>query len=213
MLRAVEGTLTPLDAYDENDEVVTQFVEPVPEEPKWLVQVTPFDRRSMSRAQMLDELREGRLIRSDTLVWRRGMRNWVSVARVGELGALDALPPDSMPPDSMSPDSMPPNSFPPDSMPPDTRPPTRRPLRAEPAAPARTAGLEWRRAPSEVAVVLASSATSLLIVGVTLALLAWAGAFEAARPFSDRAGPTSREPSAPLAPHVAAPVAAPSASR
>jgi hypothetical protein len=204
MLRVVEGRLNPLDAYDENDDVVTEFVEPAPAEPKWLVRITPFDRRSMSREDLLTELREGGLVRSETLVWRRGMHDWLSVAQAHELGAFDAIPSDSILSDSS----------PPDSIPPDTVPPTRRNLRSEPAPPPRSLRVAPRRPPSEAAVVLASSATSLLIVGVTLALLAWAGAFAAARPVSERRHSSPRTLSeSSMTPLIAAPVAAPSASR
>jgi hypothetical protein len=137
----------PLDPYDENDELVTCFVELPREEPRWLVQITTYDRRSMSRERLLAELRGGGLVHADTLVWRHGMRNWSSVARVGELGA------------------------------PETLPPTRR---AAGSSLPRPGLLSLPPSPNEAAVVLASSAASaLVVVGVTLALLAWGGVFEA----------------------------------
>jgi hypothetical protein len=142
----VEASQEGLAAYDENDEVVTQFVEPSHHEPKWLVQVTPYDRRSMTRERLLAELRRGGLVDGDTLVWRDGMRNWSTLARVGELGA------------------------------PETLPPVRRASPPEKSPIARAA---LARSRSEAMVVLASSAASALIVGVTLALLAWGGVFEA----------------------------------
>jgi hypothetical protein len=89
----VQSLRESLGAYDDNEEEVTRFVEPAPEEPRWLVQVTPFDRRSMSRERLLAELLRGGLVCGDTLVWRRGMRNWSALARVGELGAPETLPP------------------------------------------------------------------------------------------------------------------------
>jgi hypothetical protein len=142
----VEGSQERLVAYDENDEVVTQFVEPLHHEPTWLVQITPYDRRSMTRERLLVELRSGGLVNGGTLVWRDGMRNWSTVARVGELGA------------------------------PETLPPARREAPAQAAVVAPGVLLRSR---SEATVVLASSATSALIVGVTLALLAWGGVFAA----------------------------------
>jgi hypothetical protein len=142
----VEGSQERLGAYDENDEVVTQFVEPSHHEPKWLVQITPYDRRSMTRERLLAELRRGGLVDGGTLVWRDGMRNWSTVARIGELGAPETLPPAR---------------------------------RAPPAQTAAVAPAILRRSRSEAMVMLASSAASALIVGVTLALLAWGGVFEA----------------------------------
>jgi hypothetical protein len=72
-----------LAAYAENDDVVTQFVETRRPPASWIVQLTPFDRRVMSTEQLLAELERGRFVRADTLVWRKGMSEWRSVANVG----------------------------------------------------------------------------------------------------------------------------------
>jgi hypothetical protein len=148
----------PLGAYDENDEVATCFVEPLREAPRWLVQISPYDRRSMSRERLLGELQRGSLVHGDTLVWRHGMRNWSTVARVGELGAPETLPPAGRAHGS---------------------------LRQHPQLlPVRT----W---PGEAGVMLASSAASALVVGVTLALLAWGGVFEAGAAHAPSSPPSS----------------------
>jgi GYF domain 2 len=140
------GPEARLGAYDENDEAVTEFAQAARERPSWLVQLTPFDRRSMSHDLLLDELQRGELIDSDTLVWRNGMHDWSTVARVGELGAPETLPPARRAPASL---------------------------------PVRSRRADLPRAPSDARVVLASSATAALVVVVTIALLDWAGVFEA----------------------------------
>jgi hypothetical protein len=137
----------PLGAYDEGDEVVTSFFEAPPSEPSWLVQVTPFDRRSMSGAQLRSELRRGGLVNGETLVWRRGMQNWsrathivVQLLDVGGHEWFTAA----------------------------TRVPPTLPPRARLGAQGATA-------------LVASSVACVLCALLTLALIAWGGAFEPGR--------------------------------
>ena len=88
-----------LEAYTELDDVATCYLEtPRPPAP-WLVQVSLFDRRWMTREQLLDELQNG-LVQGSTLVWRAGMRDWCAVAQVDELRRalpLHLLPGESSP--------------------------------------------------------------------------------------------------------------------
>jgi hypothetical protein len=89
----------PLQAYGDADDTATSYFE-TPQPPAlWLVQVSLFERPSMSREQLLDELQNG-LVRASTLVWRTGMRDWCAVAQVEELRRalpLDLLPGESRP--------------------------------------------------------------------------------------------------------------------
>jgi hypothetical protein len=75
--------------YTEED-VATQFVETPRPDPPWLVQVTLFDRRWMTKDQLLFELQQARLVHAQTRVWQLGMRDWSAIARITELRA--ALP-------------------------------------------------------------------------------------------------------------------------
>jgi hypothetical protein len=75
--------------YSEDEEDVTRCVETPRPEPKWLVQITPFDRRQMSTEALLRELRRGQLVHRESLVWRGGTASWRPIANVDEL-QLDA---------------------------------------------------------------------------------------------------------------------------
>jgi len=82
------GAAEPLiGVYAENEDDVTQFVETPRPEPKWIVQITPFDRRQMSTEGLLRELRRGQLVHRESLVWRGGSADWQPIARVDELQA------------------------------------------------------------------------------------------------------------------------------
>lgn len=73
-------------AYSEvEDEAATQLVEVMLEPPKWIVQITPFDRRRMETSQLVSELLDGALVRGDTLVWRGGMDDWVPIGEIQQL--------------------------------------------------------------------------------------------------------------------------------
>lgn len=74
-----------LSDYRESDDEPTSFRETPHPPPSWLVQVTPLDRRMMSRAELLAALHITRLLSGDTLVWRQGMTNWRSIAELEEL--------------------------------------------------------------------------------------------------------------------------------
>src|SRR5215471_1704703 len=83
-----------LGRYSEEDNVATAFFETPRPEPRWLVQVTPFDRRLWSRERLLEELlHQGGLVHRDTLVWRGGMNNWHRIAQLEELHGDTPLPP------------------------------------------------------------------------------------------------------------------------
>jgi hypothetical protein len=77
----------PIGVYSESEDDVTRFVETPRPEPKWLVQITPFDRRQMSTEGLLRELRRGQLVHRESLVWRGGTANWRPIAHVAELQA------------------------------------------------------------------------------------------------------------------------------
>jgi len=79
-----ESGVASLGAYGEDDDAATQLVEPPHSEPRWLVQITPFDRRSMETTALVTEMLAGRLAPS-TRVWRDGMRDWTPIERVLEL--------------------------------------------------------------------------------------------------------------------------------
>jgi hypothetical protein len=81
MLGFGEGELA---AYSDEDDGDTRMIELPQPEPRWIVQVTPFDRRMMDTACLLSELRAG-LVRRGTLVWRGGMHDWLPVERIGDL--------------------------------------------------------------------------------------------------------------------------------
>jgi hypothetical protein len=72
--------------YRESDDEPTSFRETPHPPPSWLVQVTPLDRRMMSRDALLDALHSTELVGGDTLVWRQGMTNWRTIAELEELG-------------------------------------------------------------------------------------------------------------------------------
>lgn len=73
-----------LQTYADADDTATRYFETPRPPPLWLVQVSMFERPSMTREQLLDELQNG-LVRESTLVWRTGMRDWCAVAQVEEL--------------------------------------------------------------------------------------------------------------------------------
>ena len=79
-----ESGLAALGTYGEDDDMATQLVEPLHNEPRWLVQITPFDRRSMETPALVTEMLSGRLAPS-TPVWRDGMRDWAPLERVLDL--------------------------------------------------------------------------------------------------------------------------------
>jgi hypothetical protein len=86
--------------YAEDEDVVTQFLElplelslqsppelpraGTPEPGEWLVALTAQDRRMLSSSQVTSGLQRGEL-RTDMLVWRRGMSAWLPLAGVAEL--------------------------------------------------------------------------------------------------------------------------------
>jgi hypothetical protein len=80
----LESSLAELGAYGEEDDAATQLVEPLHSEPRWLVQITPFDRRSMETTALVSDVLAGRLAPS-TPVWRDGMQNWTPLDRVLDL--------------------------------------------------------------------------------------------------------------------------------
>jgi hypothetical protein len=140
----------PLGAYDEGEDVVTSFFELPPSEPSWLVQVTPFDRRSMSSSQLRFELRRGSVVNGETLVWRRGMKNWSQaahiVAQLLDVGAHEWF-----------------------ALAPRVPPTLRSRAKLEPTPGANATAL------------VASSVACVLCALLTLALIAWGGAFEPGR--------------------------------
>lgn len=79
-----------LNAYCDVDDGVTELFEPPSEGPKWIVQVTPLDRRLLSTAELLAELEAGGRLHARTLVWNRGMPDWRVLAEVEELWAAAA---------------------------------------------------------------------------------------------------------------------------
>jgi hypothetical protein len=144
----------PLAEYTEED-VPTHLVEALSFEPRWLVQVTTFDRRMLDTEQVLAAL-EGGVLRHDTLVWRGGMDDWQPLARAFSLETAARL---TLPPVArrMSLAARP------------TLPPV---MRAEPA-----------RAPQPTAAaLLASVAIVVSIAAVTTSALVFGGVFETASP-------------------------------
>jgi predicted nucleic acid-binding protein len=77
-----DHTAHPMATYSEDDDSATQVVEALAGEPKWIVQITPLDRRMMTSEELVAELERGSLIGQETLVWRGGMSDWLPVARV-----------------------------------------------------------------------------------------------------------------------------------
>ena len=133
------------------EDVVTSFFELPPSEPSWLVQVTPFDRRSMSSSQLRSELLRGGLVNGETLVWRRGMQNWSQathiVAQLLDVGAHDWFAPAPRVPPTLQP----------------------------------RARLAPRPVAKDATALVASSVACVLCALLTLALIAWGGAFEPGR--------------------------------
>lgn len=76
-----DHTAHPMAAYSEEDDSATQIAPALMDEPKWIVQITPLDRRMMSSEELVAELERGSLIGQETLVWRGGMSDWQPVAR------------------------------------------------------------------------------------------------------------------------------------
>lgn len=109
-----------LAAYVEEDDAATQLVELPHSEPRWLVQLSPFDRRAMGTAELVTEVLSERLPPS-TRVWRDGMRDWTPIEQLLDLPAAPAW---STPPSSLAPSSMRPSGLPPDSVPPASLPPS-----------------------------------------------------------------------------------------
>jgi hypothetical protein len=89
-----EADVVSLDSYSEEDDVVTQQVEAMLLEPRWLVQFTSLDRRLMDTSELITALLGGS-IRRETLVWRGGMEDWIPVGRLDLLApsAIPTLPP------------------------------------------------------------------------------------------------------------------------
>jgi uncharacterized protein DUF4339 len=97
-LPLVAGEAECLCAYGEEDDVVTQIVDAAISEPKWIVQVTPLDRRMMATAELLSEAMRGALVRPDTLVWRGGMDDWLPLDEVEALASVRRQLPTLSPP-------------------------------------------------------------------------------------------------------------------
>ncbi len=74
-----------LAAYSEEDDVATQQVRVSRSDFKWIVQLTPLDRRMMDTAQLVTELLDGTRVHRKTLVWRGGMDDWQPVESIGDL--------------------------------------------------------------------------------------------------------------------------------
>jgi hypothetical protein len=74
--------------YGEEEDVVTQVIDAEIVEPKWIVQITPLDRRMMATTELLNESLRGALVRPDTLVWRGGMDDWQPLDSVDALASL-----------------------------------------------------------------------------------------------------------------------------
>lgn len=89
--RAAAPESAALAPYAEEDDGETRMFEAPPHEQRWLVQLSPFDRRSMETSRLLAELEHGQ-VRRGTLVWRGGMRDWLPVERIAEFLLGSALP-------------------------------------------------------------------------------------------------------------------------
>lgn len=146
-----EADVVSLDAYSEDDDVVTEQVEAMLHEPRWLVQFTSLDRRLMDTSEVISALLGG-TIRRETLVWRGGMEDWLPVGR------LDLLSPSAIP----------------------TLPPQRREAPGAPITARRTTGAPAIRArPLEL--TLAAVAIALSAATITTSVLSIAGVFDSHR--------------------------------
>jgi hypothetical protein len=96
LLRAAKQ-LERLSAYGDEDDVVTQVIDAELAEPKWIVQITPLDRRMMATAELLSESMRGALVRLDTLVWRGGMEDWLPLEEVDALASVRRQVPTLLP--------------------------------------------------------------------------------------------------------------------
>jgi hypothetical protein len=144
-----EGDVVSLDAYAEDDDVATQQVEASLLEPRWLVQITSLDRRLMDTSEVISALLGGS-IRRETLVWRGGMEDWISVGR------LDLLAPSAIP----------------------TLPPQRRDAPSTPRTSRRTTGASGLGA-KPLELTLAALAIALSAATITTSVLSIAGVFDA----------------------------------
>lgn len=75
----------PLAPFLEEDDVATQQVQLPRGDFKWIVQLTPLDRRMMDTAQLVAELLEGTRVQRTTLVWRGGMDDWQPIEKISDL--------------------------------------------------------------------------------------------------------------------------------
>jgi len=148
--RAPTRSEAALAAYAEEDDAATQFVAPPPSEPRWLVQLTPFDRRTMGTAELMAEVLDERLPR-ETRVWREGMRDW---APLGQLIDRPAPPP--------------------------RRPSASRPVNARPQEVGGALAVATRSAAlgGGSAFWLANAAVALAVAAATLGVLSAGGVFE-----------------------------------
>jgi len=147
-----EADVVSLDAYSENDDVVTQQVEAMLLEPRWLVQFTSLDRRLMDTSDLISALLGG-TIRRETLVWRGGMEDWIPVGR------LDLLAPSAIP----------------------TLPPQRRdaPRLSRTARPSRRTTVAPTIGARPLELTLAALAIALSAATITTSVLSIAGVFDA----------------------------------
>lgn len=167
----------PVHLYSEDDDAATRAFEALVAEQRWIVQVTPLDRRMMSSEELVSELSKGDLIGHDTPVWRTGMLDWLPIGR------LTALPDVALPASALTARTLPPRAL-------DAERASevhQRPARFQPATPALLEG------------ALGSAGVALLTVVVTLYALSRAGVFEAGR------GPRHRASSANVAAEVTGP--------
>jgi hypothetical protein len=87
-LRLAAEQAQQLSAYGDEDDVVTQVIDAELTEPKWIVQITPLDRRMMATSELLFASMRGELVRQDTLVWRGGMEDWLPLEEVDALASV-----------------------------------------------------------------------------------------------------------------------------
>lgn len=80
-----EPAEAPLAEYSEEDDVATQQIQMPRGDFKWIVQLTPLDRRMMDTAQLVAELLDGTRVHRRTLVWRGGMDDWQPIESIGDL--------------------------------------------------------------------------------------------------------------------------------
>ena len=154
-ISAVPGTSNdPLAEYTEED-VPTHLVEALVFEPRWLVQLTTFDRRMMDTEQLLAALDAG-FVQQETLVWRGGMDDWQPLARALSLEGAARL-----------------------TLPPVAR---RMSLAASPTLPPVMRSEPARASQPSTAAVIASVAIVVSIAAVTTSALAVGGVFETAPP-------------------------------